>query len=292
MNETTYIYICHSDINENNIYAEFTTEEEAIDYAMRHADELTYVDKVEVALDDEGDVIEVFDSETIWVYDELTSNTENKFVTSNDEVECQSCGSVVDAKNCRRTDGGYYVCNHCIDEDFDSLVETLEENEDVVECKECFELFPKDDCIKLEVGYVCPHCHGATDTKTAVTTEPSVDDQPLTEVVDMTPVTPEDPVSRTLLNNPRYNSIRYKVFYGPYLVARAMKSLSIENKELQDTDVICVFDCSKRARSGLTPYTVLDLMTVAEFKEFLKRKRINYKRCNFDNEQRATGMLD
>ena len=45
------------------------------------------------------------------------------------------------------------------DLDTDSLVETLEENEDIVECKECFELFPKADCVKIEVGYLCPHCH-------------------------------------------------------------------------------------------------------------------------------------
>ena len=65
MNETVYVYIVHSDIDENNIYAEFATEEEAIDYARRNKDELTYVDKVEVALDEDGDIIEEFDSETI-----------------------------------------------------------------------------------------------------------------------------------------------------------------------------------------------------------------------------------
>ena len=70
MDETTYVYIVHSDINENNIYAEFATEEEAIEYAKRHIDELTYVDKVEALLDDEGDISEILNSETIWVYDE------------------------------------------------------------------------------------------------------------------------------------------------------------------------------------------------------------------------------
>jgi len=70
MNETVYVYIVHSDINENNIYAEFATEAEALEYARRNKDELTYVDKVEVALDEEGDIIEMFDSETIWAYDE------------------------------------------------------------------------------------------------------------------------------------------------------------------------------------------------------------------------------
>ena len=68
MNETTYVYIVHSDINENNIYAEFATEEEAIEYAKRHIDELTYVDRAEALVDDGGDIVEILDSETIWVY--------------------------------------------------------------------------------------------------------------------------------------------------------------------------------------------------------------------------------
>ena len=44
------------------------------------------------------------------------------------------------------------------DKDFDTMVETLEENEDMVECKECFELFPKADCARVEHGYICPTC--------------------------------------------------------------------------------------------------------------------------------------
>ena len=59
MNVAKYVYIVHSDINENNIYAEFATEEEAIEYAKRHKDELTYVDKVEVTLDEEGTITNV-----------------------------------------------------------------------------------------------------------------------------------------------------------------------------------------------------------------------------------------
>jgi hypothetical protein len=135
MNETTYVYIVHSDINENNIYAEFATEEDAIDYARRHKDELTYVDKVEVALDEDGDIIDEFDSITIWVYDEEDEDS----VEEDDEF--------------------FAFEEELVEEDFDALVETLEENEDVVECKECFELFPKVEGIKVEHGYICPHCH-------------------------------------------------------------------------------------------------------------------------------------
>ena len=41
---------------------------------------------------------------------------------------------------------------------FDEMVEALEENEDMVECQECFDLFPKADCMKFHMGYVCPNC--------------------------------------------------------------------------------------------------------------------------------------
>lgn len=43
---------------------------------------------------------------------------------------------------------------------FDEMVEALEENEDMVECKECFDLFPKAECERAEVGYICPTCKG------------------------------------------------------------------------------------------------------------------------------------
>ena len=177
MNETVYVYIVHSDINENNIYAEFKTEAEALDYAKRNIDELTYVDRVEVALDEAGDIIEMFDSETIWVYTDeadFEDSDENDFFSFQDEeVECQNCGSLVTSDRCIRTDGGDYVCKDCVEEDFDALVETLEENEDMVECKECFELFPKEECTKLAIGYVCPHCHKEIDDETA-SSEPEI----------------------------------------------------------------------------------------------------------------------
>ena len=45
-----------------------------------------------------------------------------------------------------------------VDIDYIDMVEALEENEDQVECKVCFGLFPKVDCKKLDVGYICPVC--------------------------------------------------------------------------------------------------------------------------------------
>ena len=41
---------------------------------------------------------------------------------------------------------------------FEQMVEAIEEAEDMVECKECFDLFPKADCTKMDHGYLCPTC--------------------------------------------------------------------------------------------------------------------------------------
>lgn len=153
MDETTYVYIVHSDINENNIYAEFATEEEAIEYAKRHIDELTYVDKVEALLDDEGDISEILNSETIWVYDEEAKDY-------NTEIEDDYWDQLAKEEEDKKDAEGLLGDTTWFEDlDTDALVEKLEENEDLVECKECFELFPKADCIKLEVGYLCPHCY-------------------------------------------------------------------------------------------------------------------------------------
>ena len=200
MNETTYVYIVHSDINENNIYAEFATEEEAIDYARRHKDELTYVDKVEVALDEDDDIIEEFDNITIWVYDEEDEfESEEEFNEFGIDFEDETpLSEGIKLRTREEQDEFFRLCNEiglitikdiesfkkevgCTDEnllqalrdyraelgpdfeikegiDFDKLVEELEENEDMVECKECFDLVAKESCTKGEHGYVCEKC--------------------------------------------------------------------------------------------------------------------------------------
>lgn len=70
MNETAIVYIVHSDLDENNIFAMFEDEIEAIMYARDHKEDLTYVDRTEMTLDESGDYDEVLSAETIWVYDE------------------------------------------------------------------------------------------------------------------------------------------------------------------------------------------------------------------------------
>ena len=145
---TTYIYIVHSDINENNIYAEFADEQAAIEYARKNAAELTYVDKVEVLLDDDGDVEEELGSETIWVY------SDEAVATETEDDYWDDLAAMYAEEETNKHDLGDTTWF----ESMDNLVETLEENEDEVECKECFDLFPKADCIKVDLGYICPTC--------------------------------------------------------------------------------------------------------------------------------------
>jgi rubrerythrin len=52
--------------------------------------------------------------------------------------------------------------------DFENLVEVLEDQEDMVECKECFDLFPKAECAKQEIGYLCPTCGKMSRAQTMV----------------------------------------------------------------------------------------------------------------------------
>ena len=150
MNETTYIYIVHSDINENNIYAEFPDEPSAIDYARRNASELTYVDKVEVQLDEDGEILDEFGSETIWVYSDEEAPTESE------EDYWDMLAAEYEDQEANKHDLGDTTWFEGLDTD--DLVETLEENETEVECKECFDIFPKDQCVKVAFGYICPTC--------------------------------------------------------------------------------------------------------------------------------------
>jgi hypothetical protein len=150
MNETTYIYIVHSDIDENNIYAEFPEEQAAIEYARKNASELTYVDKVEVLLDEDGEVIDEFDSETIWVYSDEETPAESE------EDYWDMLAAEYEEQEANKHDLGDTTWFEGLDTD--ELVETLEENETEVECKECFDLFPKTDCVKVAFGYICPTC--------------------------------------------------------------------------------------------------------------------------------------
>lgn len=147
--QTAVAYAVNSDLDDGLLYAEFKTKDEAITYAKDHLDNLPYVDEMEVVLDDEGDIEDVLSYTTIWDHtmtDAAEEETEDDYWDMLADIEAE------------KAEGKHVIGNTTWFESMDSLVETLEENEDTVECKECFDLFPKVDCIKVDFGYICPVC--------------------------------------------------------------------------------------------------------------------------------------
>ena len=144
------IYAVNSDLDDGILYAEFETKEAALEYAKRNLDKLPFVDELEVSRDANGDIDNVFSYTTIWSHDEEATPTE----TEDDYWD--DLAVMYDEEQANKHDLGDTTWF----ESMDNLVETLEENEDEVECKECFELFPKVDCVRVDIGYVCPTCSG------------------------------------------------------------------------------------------------------------------------------------
>lgn len=142
------VYAVNSDLDDGILYAEFAAKEEAIDYAKKHLDKLPFVDELEVTYDANGEIEDVLSYKTIWAHneEEATPETEDDY--------WDDLAAMYDEEQANKHDLGDTTWF----ESMDNLVETLEESEDTVECKECFDLFPKADCIKLDIGYVCPTC--------------------------------------------------------------------------------------------------------------------------------------
>lgn len=151
MENTKFIYAANSDLDDELFYAEFETKDEAINYALDHLDKLPFVDEIELAYDAEG-TEDAISYKTIWdhtmaVQEEVAAAEDEAFWDFRAEQEAEAQANKYDLG-----DTTWF-------ESLDNLVENMEENEDMVECKECFDLFPKADCVKLAFGYICPHCN-------------------------------------------------------------------------------------------------------------------------------------
>ncbi len=145
--KTDIKFVVHSDLNDDLVYAEFDSKKAAIRYARDYSNEFTYVDKVECFVDPEtGRIDEIISSTTVWNYLDESVDPEN--VIPEDEDYWDMMVANYEEEEANKHDLG----DTNWFESMDNLVETLEESEDTVECKECFDLFPKADCIKLDVG--------------------------------------------------------------------------------------------------------------------------------------------
>lgn len=148
MENTKFIYTVNSDLDDELLYAEFDDETTAIAYAMKYLDKLPFVDKVELAYDAEG-IEDALSYETIWDHTMAVAEA----TQSEEDYWNEMAAAYEEEQNAK-----YDLGDTTWFESMDNLVEDMEEKETEVECKECFELFPKVDCVKLDIGYLCPTC--------------------------------------------------------------------------------------------------------------------------------------
>lgn len=147
--QNSIVYAVNSDLDDGILYAEFETEDAAIEYAKRNLDKLPFVDELQVSRDTNGEIDDVFEYKTVWDH----TMADGTAVETEDDYWDDLAAMYDDSGKHAIGDTTWFESV-----DADELVETLEENEDTVECKECFDLFPKTDCIKVDFGYVCPTC--------------------------------------------------------------------------------------------------------------------------------------
>lgn len=151
------VYAVNSDLDDGLLYAEFENKDAAIDYAKQHLDKLPFVDELEVSYDANGEIEDVFNYKTIWDHTMSDQEAEAAVADATDTEDAYwdfKGNQEVEAEKNKNDIGDTTWF-----ESMDNLVEEMEENENMVECKECFDLFPKTDCIKIDFGYVCPTCH-------------------------------------------------------------------------------------------------------------------------------------
>lgn len=133
--------------------------DDAKSYALNCLSSKPTICQVEVDRNDFGECVNSTDLGQIWSWEDEMSdvsddNTTNVFDLEFDDADI-SGESILDSvpDNFRRPVPA--------DMTIDGLVEAMEENEDVVECKECFNLVAKESCTKSDHGYICKECAGA-----------------------------------------------------------------------------------------------------------------------------------
>ena len=151
-----YKYIVESGID-TSLYNEFDTADEAIAYAKEHGDAATFVKKIEVEMNDFGEVTQEYGQEIIWQPDNtLSPEDEDAWIAQRAQEEEDK--KYVDPFEADEF-GDFYTNRHDNESlNVDAMVEDLENNESEVECKHCFDLFPKEECVKTEHGYLCKEC--------------------------------------------------------------------------------------------------------------------------------------
>ena len=140
----------------------FNTEADAMKFAR---EDTSMYNSVKVEKSEINEAGEVLNTEIIWTASgnnvpEKEIVSDNEFETDFPESDIADIDTSDDidydelARQYAESPADWIDDNKLIKE----AVDALEENEDEVECKICFELGPKAEMKKLDIGYVCPKC--------------------------------------------------------------------------------------------------------------------------------------
>lgn len=140
--------------------------DEAKSFALNCLSSKPVICQVEVDRNDFGECVSSNDLGTIWSWEDVmgddtdftdtvdAGSTPNAFDLDFEEPDVSGENSILDTvpDNFRKPIPA--------DMAIEDLVEAMEENEEMVECKECFNLVAKESCTKSDHGYVCKECAG------------------------------------------------------------------------------------------------------------------------------------
>ena len=156
---TEFKYCVHC---ENEPAVCFDTEADAMKFARECTDTCSCVKVEKSEIGEDG---EILNNEVIWAAD-CDGNIEKETVSDNEfdmefpasDIENIDISDDVDydeiARQYKEDQADWIDDSKLIKE----AVDALEENESEVECKCCFDIFPKESCIKTEKGYICKKC--------------------------------------------------------------------------------------------------------------------------------------
>ena len=156
---TEFKYCVHC---ENEPAVCFDTEADAMKFARECTDTCSCIKVEKSEIGEDG---EILNNEVIWAAD-CSGDIEKESVSDNEfdmefpasDIENIDISDDIDydeiAKQYEEDSADWIDDSKLIKE----AVDALEENESEVECKCCFDIFPKESCIKTEKGYICKKC--------------------------------------------------------------------------------------------------------------------------------------
>lgn len=157
---TEFKYCVHC---ENEPAVCFDTEVDAMKFARDCTGTCSCIKVEKSEIDEDG---EILNNEVIWTADcddiiekEIVSDNEFDTEFPASDIENINISDDIDydeiAKQYKEDPADWIDDSKLIKE----AVDALEENESEVECKCCFDIFPKENCIKTEKGYICKKCN-------------------------------------------------------------------------------------------------------------------------------------